>query len=653
MRSLRLTFLAIFIAVPILLLAQQAPLSQRVVAYNIDAKYDAKNHSLDGVETLTYRNLTGKPLFKFPFHLYLNAFQPGSTFNEESRRSGGFRLGMGGENNKGLGKAEIKQFEVVGMGDGKSRFNFPAPQNLTNKMKFASPDDGNANDKTVMEIPLPQPIAPGGEVTFRITFQDQFPEVIARTGYYGDFILAGQWFPKVGVWWKGAWNCHQLHLNSEFFADFGTYDVNVTLPENFVEGATGTKMGEKKNGNGTKTVTYHAEDVHDFAWTADPHFIVLNDTFTNSAGNKVNIRTLMHADHMGSAAQYQQAVLGSLQKFDEWYGQYPYSTLTVVDPTSGAGQAGGMEYPTFITAGTLYGIPRGLLAPENVTEHEFGHQYWYGMVATNEFEDAWLDEGINSYTEAKVLDALYGKNTSTLSMVGVTMGNRDQQRLSYLSVADLDPMTSNAWDYVNANSYGGITYGKTATVLLTLEGIIGEEKVQQAIRTWFQRYKFTHPTEEDFMKTVNEVAGKDLSWYWDQAVKGTAILDYRILNAASINSDPNAGFRRNKMGSTYDTTVTVHRKGDFILPVQLEVKFDNGDVVHETWDGKERWHKFRWTKNAKLASAEIDYDHQFLLDKDSFNNSYTAEPNGKATRKITAYWMITFQWLGQMLAWLT
>jgi hypothetical protein len=652
MRSLGLTFFAIFIVIPVISLGQQPPLSQRVVAYYIDAKYDAKSHSLDAVETLTYRNLTGKPLFKFPFHLYLNAFQPGSTFNEESRHRGGFRRGMGGENNKGRGSIDIKQFEVVGMGDGKSRFNFPAPQNLTDKMKFVSPDDGNANDRTVFEVPLPQPIAPGGEVTFRITFHDQFPEVIARTGYKNDFILAGQWFPKVGVWWKGAWNCHQFHLTSEFFADFGTFDVNITLPENFIEGATGAKTAEKKNGDGTRTVTYHAEDVHDFAWTADPKYIVMNDSFTNSAGNKISIRLLTHADHLGSTKRYQQATQGSLKKFDEWYGQYPYSTLTVVDPASGADQAGGMEYPTFITAGTSFGVPDGDLSPELVTEHEFGHQYWYGMVATNEFEDAWLDEGINSYTEAKVMDALYGKRTSVLNFHGATLAEGTSNRISYSRVADLDPMTANAWDYVNAGAYGGTTYSKTALVLLTLEGVIGEEKVQQAIRTWFQRYRFTHPTEEDFMKTVNEVAGQDLTWYWDQAVKGTNVLDYRVMSAVSVNSDPTVRFGRNKKNATYDTTVIVHRKGNFLLPVHLEVKFDNGDVVHDSWDGQARWHRFQWTKNAKLVSAEIDYNHQLLLDTDAFNNSLRAEPDTRATRKLTSYWMILTQWLGQLLSWL-
>ncbi|HEX6880317.1 MAG TPA: M1 family aminopeptidase, partial [Terriglobales bacterium] len=253
----------------------------------------------------------------------------------------------------------------------------------------------------------------------------------------------------------------------------------------------------------------------------------------------------------------------------------------------------------------------------------------------------------------KVMDALYGRNTDILNMFGAAMAERDMQRLSYVSVAYLDPMTANSWDYATPNAYGGTTYGKTATVLLTLEAVIGEAKMQQAIRTWFQRYKFTHPTEEDFMNTVNEVAGQDLTWYWNQAVKGTNVLDYRILSASSVTADGKSeGFSR-KPDTPYDTTVIVHRKGDFVMPVQLEVKFDNGETVHETWDGKDRWHRFQWRKNAKVVSAEVDYKHQLLLDDDRFNNSYLAKSDTRADRKIVSYWMILTQWLGQMLAWLT
>src|SRR6202453_772680 len=240
------------------------PLSQRVVAYDMDAKYNAKAHSLDASETLTYHNLTGQPLDTFPFHLYLNAFQPKSTWMHEAHRDGNFRSSSlehwKPEDN---GSNVVTSFQVVGMGD------------LTSQMKFISPDDNNPDDKTVFQVKLPRPVPPGQDVTFQIKFKATFPEVIARTGYKRTFLLAGQWFPKVGVWWHGQWNCHQFHALTEFFADFGTFDVKVTLPKDYVIGATGVQVADHDNGNGTKTVAYHAKDVHDFAWTADPNFKVV------------------------------------------------------------------------------------------------------------------------------------------------------------------------------------------------------------------------------------------------------------------------------------------------------------------------------------------------------------------------------------------
>ncbi|HWR34408.1 MAG TPA: M1 family metallopeptidase [Clostridia bacterium] len=634
----------------------QTTLSQRVVAYQIEGKYDAKTHTFDGVETLTYKNLTGQPLDKFPFHLYLNAFQPNSSMMKEIRWSGGSRDSKGKWDEKLAASNEIKSLEVVGMGD------------LTKQMKFISPDDGNPDDRTVFEVQLPRPVPPGADVQFKIAFKAKFGEPLERAGYKREYILAGQWFPKVGVWWKSSlsspkgdpnetkpgWNCHQYHSATEFFADFGTFDVKLTLPQNFVFGSTGVVTSDKNNGDGTKTMTIHAEDVHDFAWTAAPDFQVVEDSVQLSTGT-VKIRALMAPGHMGSAQRYITAAQGTMKKFDEWYGPYPYPQLTIVDPPSGAGATGGMEYPMFITADTSWLMPKSLLLPEIVTEHEFGHQYWYGMVGSNEFEDAWLDEGINSYAEVKALDALYGRATSILnSRLGVA-GDREMQRVSYDTAADIDPLSRNAWQYGSFGSYGSVTYGKTATILLTLEHIIGEDMLRKALHTYFMKYRFQHPTEQDFMNTVNEVAGQDLTWYWQQAVYGTQTLDDRILSTTSDRMDwAVKNPSKEKKGETmYHSQVVVHRRGTFQFPVLLEVKFDNGETLREQWDGNDRWHKFSWEKKAKIVSAEIDPDHQVLLDKDEFNNSYVVKADRAATQKLTAYWQVFAQWFGQMLAWLT
>jgi len=624
------------------LFGQSQPLSDRVVAYHIDATYHPANHSLDAIETLTYTNKTGQPLDTFPFHLYLNAFQPKSSFMREDQMGGTRDLGSGFHwKSKYFGEDKVKSFVVEGMGD------------LTSQIQFISPDDGNPNDRTVFQVKLPKPIPPNGTVTFKIAFHDQFPQVVARSGYKRNFILGGQWFPKVGVWWHGAWNCHQYHNTTEFFADFGTFDVNLTLPSNFNVGATGVQTAEKANSDGTKTLTFHAQDVIDFAWTADPHTRIVESQVNLSTG-PVKIRMLMQPGHMASAPRYLQALKGTMKLFDEWYGPYPYPQITVVDPPHGGEAAGGMEYPTFITADTTWWMPKSIHEPEIVVAHEYGHQYWYAMVATNEFEDAWLDEGINSYSEANVMKALYGRRHNIIDARIGTIGDRSMQRVSYLADADMDPISRMAWEFSSYQSYGSITYGKTATMLFTLQHFIGKDTVQKALHVYFMKYRFQHPDGQDFMNTVSQVAGQNLDWYWNQAVNGTQTLDYSVLSARSLRTD---WYEKNpppaKKGVTmYRNYVTVRRIGSFIMPVTLQVKFDDGETVRVQWDGQDRWHRFMWEKKAKLVSAEIDPDHNIYLDRNRFNNSWTAKPDTLATRKVTFYIAYLKQWFEMMVAWL-
>jgi len=613
------------------------PLSQRVVAYNIDAKYDAVKHSLDGTEVLTYHNLTGQSLDRFPFHLYLNAFQPKATWVREAKTIGSRDTSYEKWEEKDRGSEEIKSFEVVGMGD------------LTSKLEFIQPDDGNKDDKTVVQVVLPKAVAPGEYVQFKIKFHDDFPETQARSGWNRDFVLGGQWFPKVGVWWHGAWNCHQYHATTEFFADFGVYDVSLTLPQNEVVGATGVKIKEVKNADGTQTLTYHGDDIHDFAWTASPRYRVAEDTFQGAMG-PVQLRLMMQPAHWDQEQRHAKILKESMEHFERWYGPYPYKTLTLVDPEPDSASFG-MEYPTFITGGTTWWMPHGMYTPEGVVEHEYGHQYWYGMVATNEFEDAWLDEGINSYTEVKVLDSILGPDTSNRKLFGATVGGREEERFFYIGVADLDPMARNAWQYANSDSYGGVTYGKTASVLLTLEKIIGEDTMRTALHTYFMRYRFTHPTKEDFLKTIEEVSGRELRWYFNQAVYGTQVFDYEVMQ---ISSDPVNWYEKDlkeKKGETlYESRVMLHRKGEFIFPVDVEIRFDNGEKVREQWDGQDRWVRFNYQKKAKIESVEIDPDHKIQLDRDNFNNSRTVEPNLAPTRKLANYWSFVMQLFSQFLA---
>jgi len=616
------------------------PMSQRIVHYEIDAHYDAIKHLVDANEVLTYHNLTGQPLDHFPFHLYQNAFQPNSTFVRDAKLVGTRDTAYTKWDDKEYGSETIKAIEAVGQGD------------VTAQMQYIQPDDGNKDDKTVIDVHLPHPIAPGAYVQFKIAFQTQFPETQARSGWKHDFVLGGQWFPKVGVWWHGAWNCHQYHALTEFFADFGVYDVKLTVPQNEVVGASGIRVGEASNPDSTKTYTYHGDDIHDFAWTASPRYRVKEDGVYQGQMGPVQMRILMQPAHWSQVERHEKILRESLDHFERWYGPYPYKTITLVDPESP--EAGGMEYPTFITGDTSWFMPDGLHLPELVIEHEFGHQYWYGMVATNEFEEAWMDEGINSYTEVKVLDSILGKDTSILNLAGATVGEREAQRGSYASVADVDPIAQKAYDYYGNNSYAGITYGKTASVLLTLEGIIGEDTMQRAMHTYFMKYRFTHPTKDDFLRTIEEVSGKDLKWYFAQAIDGSPVMDYKV---SRIESFPVNWYEQKRdsgkddKNTVFRSYVWLQRKGEFVMPVEVEVKFSDGSKVREQWDGASRWTKFMYEKTAKVDSAEIDPDHKIQIDRNDFNNSYTREPNSKATYKVGNYWLFVSQWMGQALAW--
>jgi hypothetical protein len=663
------------------------PLSTRVVAYNIDAKLDTSKKTLDATETLTYKNLTGQPLSAIPFHLYLNAFRPESTFTNETHFTGGVRDSEDESRYPAekLGSITISHIEADGYGD------------LTAAMHFIAPDDNNAEDHTVAELTLPHPLAPNDSITFRLAFHDQFPLSVARNGWKRDFMMGGQWYPKPGVFWHGAWNCHQYHSTTEFFSDFAAFNVSLTLPRRYIVGASGVPTGEVLNSDNTKTLTFYGEDIGDFAWAASPNFTTTDGTYLSSFG-PVKIHVLALAAHPKTGPRYLDIIQKTLAQFDQRYGPYPYKIVTVIDPEPGS-EMGGMEYPTLFTGDTSWYEPTHIT--EIAAEHEFGHQYWYSMVATNEFEDAWLDEGINSYTEVNVLGAILGPNTSVFDRSYANAGDYENERFEYIGRPDYDPVTRWAFKFRDFLSYGDITYGKSATLLATLEGLIGRDTMDEAMRTYFMRYRFTHPTTEDFLRTIEEVAIKNgratalggtvinpsaqtarhpdasplvgqtglpavfnaptisqvvpissLRPYFNQAIYGTQVLDYTV---DQVSSDPLKWWLpepKDKKQIQYLSTVYLRRKGDFTLPVTAEIAFDDGTRLREHWDGLDRWTKFTYTRNAKILSVEIDPDHTVLLDKDLFNNSYTTATNNIPARKLSNIWLSLQQVLAQIASWI-
>lgn len=641
----------------------KAPLSPRIVTYAISVSLDPVEKMLTGKETLTWRNTSTDRVGELQFHLYLNAFKnTASTFMKESEGGlRGIRMADGG-----WGWIDVTSMKTAGGED------------LTPRIEFIHPDDDNGKDQTVIRVPLSKPIQPGQTIKLNIEFTAKLPRIFARTGYYQNYYMIGQWFPKIGVYEaagqryavKGQWNCHQFHANTEFYADYGVYDVEMTVPKEYVVGATGILVGEKDLGNGTKTAAYHAEDVHDFAWTASASYLDLSEQWKH-----VKIRVLMQPQRAHQAKRYFESAKAGLEYFDKHVGKYPYPNLTVVDPAYGASGAGGMEYPTLITAGSMWGIGTSVKFAEIVTVHEFGHEYWYGLVGNNEFEEAWLDEGINQYYETRAMNETYGAKTAALDFPGFTAGDFEVTRLGYTGMRNkkIAPTATPAWQF-KAGGYGNLTYQKTAVFMTTLENLIGRPVMDTIMKTYFERWKFKHPCERDFLAVFNEFVpkfhgakfGKNLDWYFDQVLRGTDICDYEVTSIESkqvrnpmgtfhaggkkVTADARGDSADAKM--LYDTRIVLSRLGEIKLPTSVLVRFDNGDEIREPWDGQGRWTEFRYRWPEKIAWAMVDPDTALVIDVNFNNNSKTMEPERAPIWKYTVkflFWIQNVLSLGSMI----
>jgi hypothetical protein len=476
----------------------------------------------------------------------------------------------------------------------------------------------------------------------------------------GDFFFIAQWFPKIGVLEASGWNCHQFHVGTEFYADYGVYDVRLTVPKGWIVGATGVRQSLENNSDGTSTHQYVQKDVHDFAWTTSPNLIERIEHFEHESLPDVEMRLLLQPEHEAQAERHFRATRITLTRYGEWFGAYPYTQLTIVDPAWQSG-AGGMEYPTLFTAGTSWLAPSKITRPEGVTIHEAGHQFWYGLIGNNEFEYAWLDEGLNTFSTAKAIEAEDLPNYHSVRYFGGFLPyvfndiprSRavDGNRLSgYRTAARSDAQSTPTFQYWPGTG-GAISYNKTALWLHTLERHLGWETVQKILSTFFSRFKFRHPLPQDFFATANEVANADLDWFFDQVHRSSNVFDYGV---QQIGSRPQGGrgfsgdgepiFTDRSNNEQFQTDVVVRRYGEAIFPVDILVTFTNGEEVRETWDGVARWKLFTYQRAAQILQAEVDPDSVLLLDLNRTNNSKTMKPmTNIATTKWVLKWMTWLQ----------
>jgi hypothetical protein len=681
-----------------------------IVRCQMQANLDPVAKKVTGHYTLTWWNHTGDTIPDLRFHMYLNAFKNlDSTFSREEfghrRRRDPQPWERGSEEGK-WGWVDVNKLQIVGGAD------------LTPGMTFIHPDDDNDADQSVMRVALPQPIPPNGTIELAVDFTAQLPRSVARNGYEGDYFLLAQWFPKIGVYEgagergrkEGGWNCHQYHAHTEFYADYGVYDVELTAPSNYVVGATGFRLSEQRNSDGTTTYHQYQEDVHDFAWTACPRFVKVTRTFDwrkEVSGEEINkwagflnvppeqealrdvsVTLLVRPGHVNITDRYFRSIFAGLKYFGLWYGQYPYDTLTVVDTPRNSATCC-MEYPTFITVGTSFWPGEHSFSPEGVTVHEFGHQFWYGLVGNNEFEEAFLDEGFNTYSTGKVLETAYGAQCSYERVLGVPIPSfawlevplpafpfagvpsipigpyfscvqtpeRTADRGSYLENAKSDDLTRFGWEYLNGASYGNNSYGRVGLTLRTLESYLGEQTMARVMRAYHQRWRYRHPCLEDFITAVNEVSGQNMNWFSQEFFHSSNVADYTIDLVKSEVVEGKLGVydvagkkqtfseKETPKGAAkdakkqYHSTVTVRRLGETLAPVDILVRFENGETAWEQWNGQYRWVRYTYLKPTKVVSAEVDPARKLALEANFTNNSRTEEEDNRAAAKWYVRWI--------------
>ena len=560
-------------------------------------------------------------------------------------------------------------------------------QDLTTGFRFESPDDGNPDDRTVLSVALPRPVAPGETAALKISWKAKAPRVFARAGYVRDFYFVGQWFPKIGVLEPAgsrrhaapAWNCHQYHANSEFFADWGDYRVAMTVPESFVVGSAGTKVGESRAG-GRKTLVYELKDVHDFAWTADPRFVVKESLFdpakdipkeeleraSKTLGRTpeellrgfrpVKLLFYMQPEHAAAWRKHEDAQKWALAWFGLWAFPYPVPAGLDGRPAGGRPGRGGMEYQTLYTTADSKWLGfwpgSGLHVPEMVTIHEFGHGYWYGMLASNEFEESWMDEGIASFTEAVIVDRHYPWYYGLPWGVGVH--DEELQRL-IVGRPDFDPILRNSWSYHGERSYGRNSYERPATVIQQIRRLAGEEKFWRAFRAYAERWRWDRPTTEDFLDAMRSTGiprlrglrPEDLLSAPPSSISRFSGRRARPTTRSPVSTTPERrrASRRSGRGKEEGRRPVPDRRRRRPGRRPRPSRRRSGSPSRTGQSGRRRgtarakWLRLRTVYGSKLARVDVDPDRKIVLDRNPWNNvrvtGKLATPSAAA--KVRAY----------------
>ncbi|MCC7043752.1 MAG: M1 family metallopeptidase [Acidobacteria bacterium] len=622
---------------------QDTPRPDRNANYTLSARLDPQARTITGVGRLEWRNRTAHPASELRFHLYWNAWRDNhSTWMRGVALAGDTGLASRPESDRAA--IDLTTLRVVEAGGG-------TPTDLLPRVAFIAPDDGNTRDRTLVRVALDQPVAPGGAVTIDFAWTARVPRPFARTGAIGsDFVIA-HWFPKIGVLEDDGWRASQFHAQTEFFADFGTYDVSLTVPSGWIVGATGLESSREVHDNATTTHRYRAQDVHDFAWAASPEFIEHRTRFEEPGLPPVDLRLLLRPEHATQAERHVTAAREALKYLGHQIGPFPWPNLTIVDPvalvnTRAQGEStGGMEYPTFIMAGTSWSGRWADFSLEDVIVHEITHQYFQSAVANDEVRHAWLDEGITTWVGDEILATVWPGRFVTVDRYfgGIVTWRQTDVPWSrvhlghfldtYRRTPGWDAPVAPTWRQ-SPRTWAHTNYLRAPLALETLRRTVGTGTMTTVLATFAARGRFRHPLPDEFTAALSEAAGRDMARFVDATLGSADTFDYAVEDV--IHRDITPG--------TVESTVLLRRLEPGVFPVTVRITFDDGREIVEAWDGAETWRELKYEDKARVSRVEVDPDRVLALDVHRTNNSWTAAPRATdAANRWTRRWITWMQ----------
>jgi len=505
------------------LTAQRAQLTaekywQQEVRYDIKVALDDAAHSLKGFETMVYSNNSPDTLHFIYFHCWPNAYKDNTTALYRQ-----------------LSQIEERKTKLK-----KIRENGYIDQLAFTVDGVKAPAEADVQNADILKVTLPTALAPGKEITIATPFFVKIPSYFSRLGHEGKSYMITQWFPKPAVYDSKGWHAMPYLDQGEFYSEFGSFDVHITLPSSYIVGATGQlltqseskaykQIGSANHNNPSaslrysppatalKTLDYHADNVHDFAWFADQNFIIQYDTLQLASGKIIDVfswyRPGGNKQWMNSISFIKDAVL----HYSKWIGEYAYPTVSAVEGP-GNTSSGGMEYPMI----TLITSPKAEKEElDGVIAHEVGHNWFYGMLGSNEREHPWMDEGINTYYEFLYEAEKYKYN-------GI-LGNIIPDRIKKLPTDDFlsavynvinqlktsEPVETPAPAFPSEFEYGLVVYAKTAVWMHILETDIGKSQLEKGMQAYFSTWKFRHPYPEDLQACLEKTTGSSLDHAFD------------------------------------------------------------------------------------------------------------------------------------------